>query len=182
MSHRLFVAITPPEPVVDALVDTMEALDNARWQSDEQLHLTLRFVGEVDRHMAEDLANTLAQIDFAPFEIRVDGVGHFETRGRVRAIWAKVERSPALLDLQQRVEQACRRAGLAPETRVFTPHVTVARLNRSSARGDIAAWLARNADLRLPPWQVDHFVLYESHLAKNGSIYAPTVKYPASGA
>lgn len=90
MSHRLFIGIRPPVPVREALIDTMEALEGARWQDDEQLHLTLRFIGEVERPVANDLAAALATIPWQPFNLGLEGIAHFEHRGMPTAIWARV--------------------------------------------------------------------------------------------
>jgi len=172
---RLFVALRPPEPVRDALIDTMEALDGARWQDDEQLHLTLRFAGEVERRTAEDLAGALSRVEMDPFDVELTGVGHFERKGRPHAVWAHALPSPALAALQKSIERACRAAGLPPERRAFHPHVTIARLNRSTA--PIGAWLARHGTLRAS-WRADTFGLYQSHLTHSGSLYELVERYP----
>ena len=174
--HRLFIALTPPEDVCDQLLDTMEGIEGARWQDADNLHLTLRFVGEVERPQAEDLATALTGLTFAPFPVRLRGVGHFETKGRPHAVWADVEPSPALVALHKRVEQACRRAGLDPETRKYVPHVTLARLNRGS--GPIAPWLARQGALSAGPWTAEQFTLYESFLRPDGPIYEVVERFP----
>src|SRR3982750_1462011 len=88
--HRLFVAIRPPEDIRDLLIDAMDDSPEFRWQDEEQLHLTLRFVGEVDRPLAEDLALALTQIRAAAFEIRIRGTGRFEQRNS-GALWAGLE-------------------------------------------------------------------------------------------
>ena len=173
--HRLFVALRPPEPVRDVLIDTMEGLDGARWQGDEQLHLTLRFVGEVDSPQANDLADALSEVRAGPFALQVRGVGHFARKGRASALWAAFEPSEGLAILERRVERACRAAGLPPETRKFVPHVTIARLNASS--GPIDGWLARHGRLTAPEWPVERFVLYESQLAESAAVYTPVVQY-----
>jgi len=90
MPHRLFVAIRPPAPVRDALIDAMEGVEGARWQDEAALHLTLRFVGEVETPGANDLAGQLSRIAWPPFELRVAGVGAFERKGSPHAIWARV--------------------------------------------------------------------------------------------
>tara|TARA_B100000678_G_scaffold182221_2_gene152249 strand:- start:311 stop:874 length:564 start_codon:yes stop_codon:yes gene_type:complete len=167
--HRLFVALRPPPEIRDPLIDTMEGVEGARWQSDEQLHLTLRFVGEVDAPQAEDLASALDAVRAAPFTLRVRGIGTFERKGRTSALWAKVEESEPLNILQRRVERACRSAGLAPETRKFVPHITIARVNSST--GPIGGWLAEHGRLALQDWPVDTFRLYESHLGGAGAEY-----------
>ena len=175
MTHRLFVAIRPPENIRDALIDRMEGLEGARWQGDDQLHLTLRFVGDTDGPLANDIAESLSRIACAPFPLSLSGVGHFERRGRPHTLWCGVAPSPELRELARRVENACRRAGCAPETRKFAPHITIARLNASTAA--IGPWIARNAEIRSGPWTVASFILYESHLGAGGALYEPVVSY-----
>lgn len=175
MPHRLFIALRPPEPVRDALVDAMEGIEGARWVDEANLHLTLRFVGEVERPAANDLAAALARIDWPRFALRIDGVGHFTRKGQTTALWARVPASDALEGLRQKVEAACEGAGLGRETRRFTPHVTLARLNRST--GPIGGWLSSFGDLRAGPWEVRDFVLYESHLGHTGAFYEPVTVF-----
>ncbi|RPF70688.1 RNA 2',3'-cyclic phosphodiesterase [Aurantiacibacter spongiae] len=174
--HRLFVALRPPEDVADTLLDTMEGLPGARWQDADNLHLTLRFIGEVDRAQFEDICTVLSRLHFDPFEVRLAGVGHFERKGRARAIWARGEASLDLLALQERVERACRRAGCPPETRKFVPHVTLARLNSGSA--PVGPWLAAHGDLAPRTWRADHVSLFESDLTPNGAVYEELHKFP----
>ena len=173
--HRLFVSLRPPEPVRDALIDTMEGIEAARWQGDEQLHLTLRWVGEVDSDVANDVADALSSVRAPGFELALRGVGTFAKKGRATAIWADVAPSEGLAILQRRIEKACRAAGLAPETRKFVPHVTLARLNSST--GPLDHWLTRHGRLRAPIWPVRDFILYESHLGDSGSVYEPVMRY-----
>lgn len=174
---RLFVALPLPEDIREALLDPMERVPGARWQDADNLHITLRFIGEVSRHEVDDLTIALAQVGWRDFPLSLRGVGHFETKGRAAAIWARVLDSPELAELQSRIEQACRRAGLPAETRKFIPHVTLARLNRSS--GEIGGWLAQHGGLALGPWQADAFALFESHLVPGGSIYQEILRFTA---
>lgn len=174
---RLFIALRPPEPVRDALIDTMEALDGARWQDDEQLHLTLRFLGEVDRHAAEDLAAALARLAFRPFTVTLAGVAHFARKGRPTATHALAKPSPELLALRAAIERICIATGLPPETRAFAPHVTIARLDRSAAL--IGGWLARHNTLAAS-WTAEAFSLFESRLTPAGASYEEVVRYPAA--
>ena len=174
--HRLFIALRPPAAICDALLDPMEALAGARWQDYDNLHLTLRFAGEVSRHTADDLALALSRVEVRPFPLAIRGVGYFEKKGMANAIWAQVAASAELAALQERVEHACRSAGLAAETRKFVPHITLARLNRSSA--PIAPWLARHAQLAPGPWQVDALGLYESRLTPSGPVYTQIAQFP----
>lgn len=175
--RRLFVALRPPADVADRLLDTMEGLAGARWQDADNLHITLRFIGEVDRHTFEDIVTALESVPIRPFPVALSGVGHFQGKRRPKAIWAAVKSSNALLDLQHSVEMACRRAGLPPETRKFTPHVTLARVN--SGTDPIGDWLSQNGSLSLGPWTVDTFALFESDLTAQGAIYSEIAHFPA---
>ena len=175
---RVFIALRPPEPVRDVLVDAMEGLEGVRWQDDEQLHLTLRFVGEVERPVAEDLAAALSSLAWPASPLSVEGVSHFERKGRPTSLWARVAATAPLEGLRQKVERACERAGLPRETRRFTPHITLARLGRHG--GFIAPWVARHASLRSAPWMAESFILFESHLAHTGAHYETVAEYRLS--
>jgi len=175
-THRLFVALRPPRPVRATLIAAMHGLAAARWQSDEQLHLTLRFIGEVDRHRAEDIAAALGALHAPVVEARIAGVSVFERQGRPHMVWAGVEPLAPLAALHRKVDQRLARVGVAPETRAFLPHITLARLNR--AAGPVAPFLALHGDLASAPFVFDHVILYESELAHGGSRYHPVARYP----
>lgn len=174
--HRLFVAIRPPASVRDTLIDAMEGVEGARWQDEDALHLTLRFIGEVETPAANDLAGELSRIEWPAFDLQVAGVGTFERKGSPHAVWAQLPATKPLEGLRQKVERACEQAGLGRETRRFTPHITLARLNRST--GPIGGWLASCGDLTAGSWRVEDFVLYESHLGHAGAHYEAVAVYP----
>ncbi len=172
--HRLFVAIRPPESIRQQLLDLMEGEPDLRWQSDVQLHLTLRFIGEVERHVAEDVAAALEQIRFQRFSLSLDGVGQFETH-RHGALWAGVQPKDQLKALNAKVERACQIAGLQPERRAYHPHITLARW-KGRAR-HIDRFLEQTGGLVSAPWEVNEFILYESRLGHEGAHYEPTCRY-----
>jgi len=174
--RRLFVAMRPPEDVCEALLDAMEGVAGARWQDADNLHITLRFIGEADRHLYADVLTTLESVAMQPFPVEIAGVGHFEGKHRPNLIWARVAPSSALVALQKKLELACQRAGLPAETRKFVPHVTLARLNSGSA--PIGDWLAAHGTLSCRTWQADGFALYESDLTPNGAIYRELAQFP----
>lgn len=175
-THRLFVALRPPRPVRDLLLAAMHGIAGARWQNDEQLHLTLRFIGEVDHHQAEDIAAALGALHAPGIAARIAGVNLFERQGRPHMVWAGVEPHDALAALHRKVDQLLARVGVAPETRAFLPHITLARLNRGS--GPVASFLALNSDLSSPPFEFGHVTLYESEMGHGGSRYHPVARYP----
>lgn len=174
--RRLFIAIRPPAPVREVLLAAMGGVPGARWQADEQLHLTLTFLGVVDDREGEALVEALAAIASPPFTLEVRGVGHFERKGAPSALWAALAASESLAALQERVAGACRRAGLQPERRKFRPHITLARLSQSA--GPVVGWLAAHGTLSAGPWDVEEFVLYESVLRPEGSFYDPLMDFP----
>ena len=173
--HRLFVAIRPPAPLRSQLLDLMEGVEGARWQDDEQLHLTLRFIGEVDRRMAEDIAAALATVRFAPFYIRLDGVGRFDRRGMVHTLWAGAQPRDPLARLHRKIDRACVATGLPPESRAYLPHITLARFGRGG--GTVVPFLVRHADLSGAPFPVDRFTLFGSHIGHEGARYGAIADY-----
>ena len=174
--HRLFVAMRPPEPVRDLLIDAMDDSPDLRWVGDEQLHLTLRFIGEVERPLANDIADALSTIRFPAFELRIAGVGRFDRRSG-GALWAGVEPRKPVTELAAKVDRACVQAGLEPERRAFHPHFTLARYGRRSAEqaGDFER---KRADLSSEPFPVTRFILFESHLSRHGAHYEEVAAYP----
>jgi RNA 2',3'-cyclic 3'-phosphodiesterase len=179
MNHRLFAAIRPPGAVIDALLALEGGVAGARWQDAGQMHLTLRFFGEIEAAQGEELARALAGVRAAPFALALRGVGHFETGRRPHTLWAGLAPSDPLLALQRLVEAAARRAGLPPETRKFAPHITLARLNR--AGGPVLPFLAAQAALTSEPWPVEAFDLMESTLTAAGAEYETVRRYRMMG-
>lgn len=178
--HRLFVAIRPPADQRAFLLARMGGVDKARWQDDAQLHLTLRFVGEVDRRCAEDLADVLGSIRFAPFPIHLSGVGRFERKHVVDTLWAGVQPRDRLGALHKKIDRACVSIGLPPEGRAYLPHITLARFGRFG--GVVDSFLACHAGLAGTPFLVDGFTLFESRTGHAGATYHAMEDYPADGA
>ncbi|MCI4589956.1 RNA 2',3'-cyclic phosphodiesterase [Sphingobium sp. BYY-5] len=178
--HRLFVAARPPAPIRSQLMALMTGVPGARWQDDAQLHLTLRFIGEVDRHQANDIADALAAIRFAPFAISLSGVGSFDRKGAVDTLWAGVQPRDSLALLHRKIDRACVSAGLPPEGRAYLPHITMARFGRSG--GMVDGFLATHAGLASPPFPVEGFSLFESRMGHDGARYEAVADYGGAGA
>ncbi|RSY85441.1 RNA 2',3'-cyclic phosphodiesterase [Sphingomonas koreensis] len=178
--HRLFVALRPSKAIRGRLLGAMGGVPGARWQDDAQLHLTLRYIGEVEPHAAEDVALVLGSVRHAPVELRLDGCGVFDdSRGRPNAIWAGVSPREPLAALHRKVDAAIVRAGLEPERRAYLPHITLARMSGSA--GPVDRWLAEHAALASEPFAIDAMVLFESRLGHGGASYEPVARYPLTG-
>ena len=174
--HRLFVAIRPPEQIRELLLDAMDDSADFRWQDDEQLHLTLRFIGEVERPIADDLAAELGRIHAPPFELRIMGTGRFE-QGSSGALWAGVEPKAPVTALAAKVERACQAVGREPERRAFHPHITLARWK--GRRGhEVLRFLERTRGLASESFEVRDFILFESRLSRHGAHYEEVASYP----
>jgi len=173
--HRLFVAIRLPRPVRDRLLSVMGGVRGARWQTDDQLHLTLRFIGEVNRHLAEDVYATLAGIRHLPFDIALSGLGSFERRGQPTTLWAGVSPREPLDSLHRKIDEALRRAGVEPDRRAFHPHVTLARLKGGA--GPIRPLIEAAGGIASPPFTIAQFHLFESRLTPTGAAYEVAESY-----
>lgn len=166
---RLFVALALPDSVAERLKLLQSGVPGARWMEREQLHLTLRFIGEVDGRDAAAIDDALSQIRCPRFTIELKGVGEFGGK-TPRALWAGVRDEDAIARLQRKIESALQRVGVPAEERKFKPHVTLARL-RGTPRGRVMDYLADHALYASGPFDVNVFILYSSKPTASGSLY-----------
>jgi 2'-5' RNA ligase len=167
--HRLFVAIRPPEAIRDLLIDAMDEGPGLSWVGEDNLHLTLRFIGEVERRQAEEIVTALEQISSESFQLEVAGAGRFDRRSG-GALWAGVRPRRPVAELAKKIDRACMLAGLEPEHRAFHPHITLARY-RSANAAAARDFERRLANLSSEPFDVSSFMLFESHLSRHGAHY-----------
>jgi 2'-5' RNA ligase len=167
---RLFTAIAIPPEIGEGLLARQHGIEGARWRPLEAFHITLRFVGDVAEDVAADLDEALAEIASPAFDLELAGAGHFGEGADIHAVWAGVDESAPLRQLQKGHERAARTASLKPESRLYTPHVTLAYLKRPSIP-EVGAWLQANNLLRSPAFTVDRFGLYSSWQTREGSAY-----------
>lgn len=179
---RLFIAIELPGYSRNALERIQTGVPGAKWVDSDNMHLTLRFVGETDGGQAEDLAYELSRIDRSSFEIGLAGAGQFSGGGGVKALWMGVAPEEPLIDLQAKVERACRRSGFAPERRSFKPHITLARFNGATETDRVRRFLERYGRFEREPFRVSGFSLYSSELRPRGAIYRIEADFPFSDA
>jgi 2'-5' RNA ligase len=177
---RLFVALDLPADIRERLARMCAGVPGARWLPADNLHLTLRFIGEVDQGVADDLDAALGQISVSPFEIALDGVGTFGKGRKARALWVGLEACPPLARLQAKVEAAVNAAGIPVEERKFTPHITLARL-KAPPKGKLNAFVMDNDAFRAGPIPADRFQLYSSFLSASGAIHTVEASYPLKG-
>lgn len=174
---RLFAALPMPPEVAVALGRRQTGIDGARWSPPENLHLTLRFFGEVREDIARDLDAELMTLRARPFEIALSGVGAFGEGPDLHVVWAGVERSEPLEQLARACEGAARRAGLKAEGRAYRPHITLGYLKRPDP-AEVGAWVQANNLLKSPPIRVENFGLYSSFLGSEQAHYRLEAEYP----
>lgn len=173
---RLFVGIALPPVLKLDLLRLAAGLPNARWVDPGNYHVTLRFIGEIDEGMASDVDAALSAVRAKRFALTLAGVGSFNARN----LFVGIERNTDLVHLQEKVENAVARSGVAPESRRFAPHVTLARLKgKPDAR--LGLYLAAHALFRAAPFDVVQFQLVASYLTKSGSIYEDQAEYALGG-
>jgi RNA 2',3'-cyclic 3'-phosphodiesterase len=179
MSVRIFAALDLPDHIAERLMELMRGVGGAKWRPRENLHLTLRFFGEVPEPVADDIDAALSAVadSTKPFDLQIKGVGTFGSADP-HALWAGVADNPPLMKLAADCERAARRSGLKPEPHKFTPHVTLAYLSHAPL-DRVQAFIATHALYETPPFRVGRMGLYSSHIRKSApSLYRLEAEYP----
>ena len=170
-TERLFIALTLPDAVRDTLAGEAQPLPGVTWTRPEQLHVTLRFLGDVPAEQVDGIVTRLASIRVAPFILPVENVGTFPPNRPPHVLWIGVGSGhPRLFQLRQRLDDALLSAGLQLDVRTFHPHITLARCAETAAK-PIAHWLHTHRDFAAPPFRIETFDLYSSVLNPTGAVH-----------
>ena len=173
---RSFLAISLPDDVSDALMDLQDGVRNARWVEEENLHLTLAFLGDCAPSRLSELDTELGRIRMEPFDLTVSGAGAFGG-GKPRLLYAGLEPSEPLARLQAKVVRTAREQDIALERRKYHPHITVGRCGGGVIPAQAIDWTLRHARLSLPPFTVHGFALYRSDLGTGPPVYTELADY-----
>jgi len=179
--HRLFVALDMPAAVNDSLIALCQGVSGAKWADSAPFHLTLRFIGDADDGLLQEIQYALAEIEAPAFDLALKGVGYFPPRGPAKILWAGIEDAPLLLHLRGQVAATLEAIGLEPERRKFAAHITLARLTRGPAAARVGEFLATHALLRTEPFPITQFHLYSSRLRPGGALHRIEASYPLLG-
>lgn len=178
--QRLFVAIDLPEAVRQELALLKMDIPGVRWVVPSQLHLTLRFIGDIGEEEVLRLLQELSSIRFGNFSLQLLGTGYFQSRGLPRILWAGVSESKHLAKLQEEIEKACIVSGALPDNRPFSPHLTVARI-KGGKTNDVRQYVLNHRGFRSSRFKVERFHLYSSTLDKDGAIHRVLATVNAKG-
>jgi len=173
---RLFTALEIPRDASLSLSLLRGGLPGARWIDTENYHITLRFIGDVEGHVADEVANALDRVRRPSFNLTLSGVGAFGSK-KPHSVYAAVVPSPELLALQAEIERICQRLGLPADPRKFVPHVTLARL-RNTSPVDLARYLSSRGNFAALPYKVGRFVLMSSRDSVGGGPYIVEEAWP----
>lgn len=173
---RVFIAIELPDEIKAVLGSFVDEVPGLRWVPPEQIHLTLRFVGDLLPQTLAQLKKNLSAVTCAPFPLTLRGVGHFPPHGHPRVLWVGLDESAPLAALQHQVESAVVRVGVAPEGRRFSPHITLARI-KENASAAVARFEAQQRELVLPTFTASEFILFSSVLSQRGATHRKEETY-----
>jgi RNA 2',3'-cyclic 3'-phosphodiesterase len=173
---RLFIAIDLPERIKDDIAATYVMIPGARWIEEANLHLTLRFIGDVPGDIADRVANALRSVDGPSFSLTMKTAGFFPPRREPRILWVGIAENEDVMRLQARIERSLKNAGIDPDERKFHPHVTVARLSGTPPH-KAAEYVTHNSLFATEQFAVSSFHLYESFLRKEGAYHEKIVSY-----
>ena len=173
---RLFTALEIPRDAALSLSLLRGGLPGARWIDVENYHITLRFIGDVEGHVADEIADALDRVRRPSFTLTLSGVGAFGGK-KPHAVWAGVAASPDMAALQGEIERICQRLGLPSDPRKFMPHVTLARLRNTSPL-DVAHYLSARGNFAAVPFRVGRFVLMSSRDSVGGGPYVVEEAWP----
>jgi len=173
---RLFTALDLPDGVAACLTPAQAGLPGARWVARENLHVTVRFIGQVSERMADEVDDALSQLKAKPFTLQVTHLGSFGDARNARSVWAGLGASEPLLHLNAKIERLFQQLGLAADKRKYTPHITLGRIG-GVANSEVAKWIEEKGKLDCPPFEVTRLVLYSSETRSEGAVYTPERYY-----
>lgn len=179
---RLFVGIDLPDSIKQALYSLRGGLEHANWRTMERMHLTLRFIGNVEEHVADEILRELRYIRFPAFHLSCKNIGYFDVGNIPHHLWAGVDNEQVLQDLHQKINAAIKKAGGGDQADFkFLPHVTLAKL-QGTTMNEVFTYIAENNLFRTEPFLVDSFSLFISHARENGEgkYYTVEESYPLS--
>ncbi len=172
-----FAAITPPDPIREELSQILHGVEGAKWREPENFHITLGFFGALSAGQALDLEVALGRLAAVSFPVQLRGTGSFSGGPHVRSLWVGVEESAGLVDLHRQVTQAAKATDIQLEARKFTPHLTLAYLNRNANVADIAQYKQTHPLLNLPSFDASCFSLFSSQNSAKRSVYVEEATY-----
>ena len=170
---RLFIAVDIPDEIREKIYRVCNDIGNVRWTKQEQLHLTLRFIGDVDVETLPQLSESLGKLKFRKFNLTLSGTGFF----RPGVFFLETVESAELLSLKKQIDDILHNTlELEPEARSFIPHITLARFKNRPSAGKCRSLTEAFEPLFPLDFKVEEFVIYRSRLSSEGAVHTPLKK------
>ncbi len=179
---RLFLALDLPEKVRDYLFKVESELNTGiakvAWVSKKNIHITLKFLGEIKEEKIPEIMEKLKDIKFPEQQCKLTEIGFFPGGSKMRVIWAGLEPEDAIIRLQQRVDEILLK--MFPQDQKFKAHITIGRV-RSIKKPEVFLKKLRSIEIQPIEFAVDTITLYKSDLKAHGSVYTPLQSIQSSG-
>ena len=168
MMTRIFIGLEIPEVIKCRLLALRKEMPGCRWQTAAQMHLTLRFLGEVEEDRLPLLEGAMRQTVMPPFKLSVCGAGCFNRNTKPIILWVGVHPLEAVTTLYQQLSERLQELGFEQEDKGFIPHITIARLKRSA---NVKTFVESHQQFDTDPFQISHISLFSSSTGQDGSQY-----------
>lgn len=168
---RLFIALKLDPSIIEQLQNICFGIKNARWLPSDQIHVTVRFIGNCDESLFYDIQSSLDTVSIPAFDLTIKGVGHFPPRGNPRILWAGLQPSQGLPNLYHAVDKCLNNLGISADRKKFHPHITLARFKGRTSPAAIIPFLTQNSLFKIEPFKVTKFHLYSSILRQKGALH-----------
>ena len=174
---RIFIGLQFPRAICDELKNLRGGVISANWVAYENYHLTLRFLGECDNNLLDDVCLALSQIRTCSFTLQLQGVNHFKKKGVVKSLWGGIVKNPSLTALKTEIDTMLQNINIKEERRAFYPHVTLAKLSNPRL-SEVTFFEQMNNLYCSKKFPTNYLTIFESYSLKGGSTYQPLIKIP----
>ena len=174
---RIFIGLQFPRAICDELKNLRGGVISANWVAYENYHLTLRFLGECDNNLLDDVCLALSQIRTCSFALQLQGVNHFKKKGVVKSLWVGIVKNPSLTALKTEIDTMLQNINIKEERRAFYPHVTLAKLSNPRL-SEVTFFEQMNNLYYSKKFPTNYITIFESYSLEGGSTYQPLIKIP----
>ena len=174
---RIFIGLQFPRAICDQLKNLKRGVIGANWVAHENYHLTLRYLGECDNNLLDDVYLALSQTRTCSFVLQLQGVNHFKKKGVIKSLWVGIVKNPSLTALKTEIDTILQNINIKKERRAFYPHVTLAKLS-TPRLSEVTFFEQMNNLYCSKKFPTNYITIFESYSLKGGSTYQPLIKIP----
>ena len=168
---RVFIGLDLPEDIKRSLGLLKSSVRGAKWVPLENLHITIRFIGEVPENILQNIKEELREISFYNFKVKFKDIGHFSAKSTPKVIWVGLDPLEEIMELREKIDEALTKANIPLEKKKYIPHVTLARL-KGSKFPEVAEYLQQGMGFFTREFEIGEMILYSSKQKEEGSVYS----------